>query len=173
MKYLYTVVTLILLVACAGLRQGSPLAFETVVAHDEQSIYDVDAYYPGQESAVFVVHPAQLTMLDSFVPKQQRTTLQNADLQDKLLIAVFQGVIGYANYGVEVQSVTIAQNHMSVHASFMDPTRVKFASPSGSFSAFEIIAVNSHDLPNTDMLIIHVFDQDGNEVASSTYSATP
>ncbi len=173
-RMLYVCAVLLLVSGCGRYRQGQSIEFIQLVTSEAETIYDVDAFYAGRTPALLVIAPGNLSALDQYIPKKQRALLQTTDLKGKLLIAVFQGVIGYADSGVYVRELVLDDHQLSVHVDFTEPSQTKLAMPQGSYSSFKVVAVERAALPSgPEPLLVQVVDQDDTLVVSTTVQLAP
>ncbi len=170
MKRMLCVCTLLLLVSgCGRDHQGQSIPFERVVTNGNETVFEVDAFYPAYTSAVFVAAPDQLSRIDAFVPHAQREVLHAAKLDGQLVMAVFRGPASFVADGVKIETVMLDQHQLYVHATFNDPPAEDLSLPSTGYATFDIVAVERAALPSgPEPLLVQVVDQDDTLVVSTT-----
>jgi hypothetical protein len=98
--------------------QEEPLEWEKIAQYDGGDI----APSPDERPRMTVVAtPDQVSELEPYVYSFVLQEISQIDFSEFLVVAVFQGYHGVANYSVEVEKVTLKDRIITVNARFLEP----------------------------------------------------
>ncbi len=148
------------LVACTNYRVGTPISFTEIVP-DRLTSDPLLPHYTDENPALFVLHPNERVQIAAFIPTPaEREQFLQAQLDDSVIIAAFQGIKGNSIAGIEIRAIYQDGADLYVHAFFRVPHPNELAAQYMGLSAYSIVRVDLADLnPVPPLLTVHLIDE--------------
>jgi hypothetical protein len=140
------------------------ISFETILIDAPLGDDPVDSAY------LVITEPSQLEQLQGVIPDSALTAGKSfAGWDSNLILIVFSGVKGSSGYGIQIDSITAADNRWTVFVTETRPSAEQIVEPARTMP-FALIQVSKGYLLGGDQLVVEFIDQERKVLSTSEIS---
>lgn len=152
-------IILLILSGCSEYMEGSEIPVISLLEIRDLHLHD--DYYPDKTPTILVVSSEQeRNELVTFIPRNEKATIDNTNLDAFILLAVFDGERFNSGYYVTITKAIKQPAHLYVYAQFIKPKPGQLTELSGPRSAFSIVTIERNAFVANEQFTVHLMDND-------------
>jgi hypothetical protein len=163
------IIRLLALGGCGEPANWRDVGFTPVAAYNDM-LGITPNHYQGQAVLLVLASDAdEKQQLEALLPVNLKRMIRELPLEQKVLIAVFQGEKYSSGYGVEIMRIVDRQPGLYIYARFATPQRGQLQE-GGTRSPVTVVSIERDALPSGISFKVHLLDSaTGQEVLAMEY----